>query len=99
MEDAGRDVLVVAGEDPSGLLVQHEEAGGVRRPDLLVGVVHARAGVEIEMIAVDQDGGVGGVMGPDAGIAGQVGVPEDIGVGGAGGDGRLYMQESSPVAA
>jgi len=80
VEDAWGDVFVVAGEDPAGVFVQDEKAGGIRGADLFVGVVHAGTGIEIEMVSVDEDGGMGGVMGPDAGFAGQVGMPEDIGV-------------------
>jgi len=46
-EDVGGDTLVFARHQAASALVQHDQARGVRRPDTPVGVVHARAGVEI----------------------------------------------------
>jgi hypothetical protein len=48
-------VLVVTGEQAPRLLVDHHQARGVRSPDFYVGVVDPIAGVEIKVIAPDED--------------------------------------------
>ena len=62
MEDIRRDVLVVTREVAAGRLLDHDEARCVRCADDAMGVVHAGAGIEIEVVAADEDGAVGAVV-------------------------------------
>ena len=78
VEDVRGDVLVVAGHEAAGALVEHDQARRVGRADAPVGVVHAGAAVEVEVIAVNEDGAVGGVVRPDAGAGGQVELPNRL---------------------
>ena len=77
VEDVRGDVLVVARDEAAGALVEHDQARRVGRADAPVGVVHAGAGVEVEVIAVNEDGAVGGVVRPDAGAGGEVELPDN----------------------
>ena len=87
MEDARGDAEAVVGDPAAGAFVEHHEAGGLGCADDAVGVVYAGAGVDVEVVAMDEDGAVGSVMGPDAGLPGEVEGPEDVGVGHGRGDG------------
>lgn len=84
MKDRWGDVFAVAGQQASGFFVDDDDARRVGSADAFVGVVHAGAGVQVEVIAVDQDGTVRGVVGPDAGGGDKVADPDDVGVEGAG---------------
>ena len=87
VEDAWGDAEAVLGDPAAGAFVEHHEARGLGCTDDAVGVVHAGAGVDVQVVAVDEDGAVGSVVGPDAGLLGEVEGPEDVGVGHGRGDG------------
>ena len=87
MERVGSDFFAVAGGETSGGFIEDDEGWGVRGADAAVGIVDAGAGVEDEVRAVDEDGAVGGVVGPDACGVGEVSDPDDVGVERAGGEG------------
>ena len=96
VENVRGDVFVLAGEELARAFVEDDEARGVGRADAFVGVVHAGAGVEVKMVAANEDGAVGGVVGPDACLLREVEEPEDVGVEGAGGEqaGRLLHYQA-----
>ena len=81
MEDARGDSLIVAGEYSTGGFIEHDETGGIGGADFDVGIVHAGSGIEIKVIAADEDGAVRAVVGPDAGDGAHVGLPDDVGIG------------------
>lgn len=87
MEDVRCDVLVVARQQASGALVEHDEARGVRGADHLVRVVHAGAGVHVQMVAVDEHRSVRAVVRPDADLLRHVEEPDDVAVQRPGRDG------------
>ncbi|MCX6929829.1 MAG: hypothetical protein NT154_42430 [Verrucomicrobia bacterium] len=62
VEDVRGDMLIVACFEAAGVLVEHHEARRVGGADVLVGIVHAGAAVEVEVIAVNQDGAVGRIV-------------------------------------
>ena len=95
VKDVGGDKLIVAGDEVTGALVEHDEARRIGRADTPVGVVHARAGVEVKVIAVNEDRTVGGVVRPDARAGGEVEPPEDARREGAGWRVRFHMLHSS----
>jgi len=78
MENVGRDGLLFPGQQTAGMLVQNDEAGRVRRPDFPMRVIHAGAGVKIQVVPADQDGTVRGIVGVDAGAASQIKKPQNI---------------------
>ena len=55
MENDGRDVLVVASDEPSGGLLDHHQARRVGGSNHTVCVVHAGPRVQIEVRAVNED--------------------------------------------
>ncbi len=55
VKDVGSHLFVVAGEEKTGAFVEHDQAGCVRRADTFMCVVHAGAGVQIEMVAVNKN--------------------------------------------
>src|SRR2546426_9292004 len=57
--------------------VNHHKTRRVGRANTLVGVVNTRRGVEVEIIAIDQDRAVRAVVRPDARARGQIEHPED----------------------
>jgi len=77
MENVRRYVLTITPHVATGVLVQHDKAGGIGSADFFVSIVHAGSGVEVEAIAVNKDGGVRGVVRPDARARGEVEEPED----------------------
>ena len=78
MKNVRRDVLVLAGDVVAGPLVEHDERRRVRGADALVGVVHARRGVEVKVIAVNQNRTVRGVVRPDTRAGNQVEAPQNV---------------------
>jgi len=54
-ENVGRHVLIVARQPMAGFLVEHDQAWRVRGADALVRVVHSVAGIQIEMVAMNQN--------------------------------------------
>ena len=84
VEDVGRDVLVVARDEPAGALVKNDEARSVGAANVPMGVVHAGAAVEVKVIAVNKDGAMGGVVRPDASARGEVELPKNAGIGSIG---------------
>jgi hypothetical protein len=78
MKDARRDMLVIPREKPAATLVEHEEARRVRCPDAFMGVVHSGAGVEVKMIAVDEDRTVRRIVRPDARATREIELPENV---------------------
>jgi hypothetical protein len=55
MKNVWRDAFPLASEESAGLLIKDNEAWGIRRADLFVCVVYARPGVDVKVIAVDED--------------------------------------------
>ena len=63
-----------------------------------MGVVHASAGIEVEIITVNENGAVRGVVGPDAGATGQIEEPKYGRIIGCDGDWRR-AGDSAPYLA
>src|SRR4026208_2323554 len=78
MKNAGGDTFVIARQEPSRALVEHHQAWSVRRAYFLVGVVNAGAGVQVKMIAMDEDRTVRGIVRPDASSFREVEKPENV---------------------
>ena len=78
MEDPGAYTFIIAGQKPPGLLIQHDETGTVRSPDLAVGVVDAIARVDIQEVPINQDRAMGGIVWVRACLTGYVKQPEDF---------------------
>src|ERR1051325_2576354 len=96
MENVRCDMLVVTRDKPSGALVQHNQAWRLGSANLLVGFIHTRAGVQVKIIAVDENRTMRCVMGPNTGAAGQIEAPEDVRL--AGLAGRLEAKNLAPIA-
>jgi len=82
-------VLVIPREKAAGLLVDDHKARRIWPANLDVGIVHAVAAIQIQMIAVDENGTVRGVVGPNAGASGKIERPDDVRIERAGFDGWL----------
>ena len=80
MKDARADAFVIAGDKSAGLFIEHDEAGTVGLANLAVGVIDAVAGIEVEETSVQEDGAMRRIVRIDAGLAGFVEQPEDVGV-------------------
>src|SRR5207249_9110661 len=78
VKDVRSDVFAIAGDKAARVLVENHQAGSGGRSDAFMGVVHAGASVQIEVIAVDEDGAVGGVVRPDACAAREVEAPDYV---------------------
>ena len=72
MEDIGSDVFLVPRNEPPGTFVQHRQAGRIRGADLFVRIIHAGARVQVQVVAVDRDRAMSGIMRPDTGAGGKV---------------------------
>src|SRR5436309_1661356 len=77
MKNIWRNVLIIASEQTASALVQHHQAGGVRGANAFVGVIDSSAGIQIEMVAMNQDRAVGSIMRPNARLGGKVEAPQD----------------------
>ena len=69
VKNVRRDRFVITGDESSGSFIQDNQAGSIRRANTFMRVVHARAAVEVKIIAIDQNGTVRGVMRPNPGAA------------------------------
>ena len=78
MKNVRRDVFVLARDEAARALIEHDQAGRVRRADMAVGVVHAGAAVQVKVIVVNEDGAVGRVVRPDARARGEVKPPNHL---------------------
>ncbi|MFM1943597.1 MAG: hypothetical protein RI897_2579 [Verrucomicrobiota bacterium] len=85
MEDTGPDVFVVPGDEFAGVFIEDDEAGGVGGSDFEVGIIDAVSGIDIEVIAEDEGGAVGGVVGVGTGFLVDIEDPDDVGFRGGGG--------------
>ena len=61
MKNIGGDVLIIARHQIASAFVDHDETGRVRRADALVCIIDARGGVDVEVIATNQNRTVGAV--------------------------------------
>src|SRR3954471_21444279 len=68
VKNIGRDVFVLTGKPAAVSLIQDYEAGRIRGADALVCVIHTAGGVEVKVIAVNQDRAMCGIVGPDSGF-------------------------------
>ena len=75
------DLLVLRGQQAAGSLVQGDQGGGVGRDDLLVRLVHAVGGADVQNVAVDQHRAAGGVVRAYPEFVDQVITPNHLGVG------------------
>lgn len=90
MEDAWADVFVILGDQLSGVFIEDDETGGIGRADFEVGIIDAVSGIDIEVIAEDEGGAVGCVVGVGAGFLVDIEDPDYIGfMGGEGGWGGV----------
>src|SRR5687767_6017663 len=80
MENIRGDVLVIARHQFATAFVDHDETGRVWRADALVRVIDARGGVEVEVVATNQNRTVGAIVRPDAGSRNQVKEPNNVSV-------------------
>ncbi len=55
VEDAGTDSFGVLSEQLAGPFVQDDQAGGIGCADLAMGVIDAIPGIDVKLIAVDQE--------------------------------------------
>src|SRR5437867_3115764 len=80
MKNIRGDVLIVARHQVAGALVDHDQTGRVRRADAFVRIIDARGGVDVEVIALNQNRTVRAVVRPDARSRSQVEKPDNVGV-------------------
>jgi hypothetical protein len=78
VKNARGDVLLIARHQSARVFVEHHQAGCVGRANALVGVVHTGAGVEVEVISLNENGAVRRVVRPDARALGKIEQPENV---------------------
>ena len=78
VKDIRADVLIIARHISARLFLQHDEARRVRGLNRAVRIIHARAGVDVKVIAVDQDRTVRAIVRPCARAGRHVEEPHDI---------------------
>ena len=78
MENERADTFVFPGQQPSIFLIQRDETWRGRVADLLMGIVHPITCVQVEDIAVEQNAGMGGIMGIKTDFFPQVNKPQDV---------------------
>ncbi len=80
MKDIGGQVLVISPHQLAGVFIKHHQARRVGRANALVRIVHPGPGVDVKVIAVNENRAVGRVVRPDAGSLLEVQEPDNIGV-------------------
>src|SRR5439155_25609341 len=80
VKNIGGDVLIIARHQIASAFVDHHETGRVRRADALVCIIDARGGVDVEVIATNQNRPGGAVWRPDARPRGQIEDPNYVSV-------------------
>ena len=91
VEETGTNLGVVLAEEFAGLFVHCHEAGRERGGDVHVRPVLAVRGGDVEHVADDEDGAVGGVVRKNAQFIHHVVAPDDVGVLLAGRDERSLL--------
>ena len=80
VKDSRAHIGVVRRHEFSCVPVQHNQARGLGRRDVVMVRVYAVGCAYIEQVADDEDGAVAGVLGPDVELGDHVVAPDDIGV-------------------
>ena len=78
MKNIGRDVFIVLREQFAGGFIEDDQAGSSRSANAFVRVIYAAGGVEIQMIAVNKNRTVRGIVWPDADFAHQIETPQNV---------------------
>ena len=78
VEDPGPDAFAILSHQPARCLVEYDQAGRVRCRDSLVAPVDTVTGVEIEIVSVEENGGVSRIVRVHADLGRHVVQPKDI---------------------